>query len=266
MQALKDIQQAFRAGILDDVGVTEVTEGFFAATPVPGEEAFNVYRNNVRQTLKSALADNFPATEALLGEAFFAQIAEQFLVAYPPRTPILASYGGAFADFLCEAPELETLPYAGDVARLEWHRIRAYTAEDAETLNASALADFDTEALASARLNLTPCSRFVYSGYEVDEIWRYCTYLRAHPDEEPPTPSIDPVDGGISLIIFRTPSGIEMDRLDPAACTFLMALDMNEPITRAFAAAEQRVPGFDLGATLGRFLARGVFSSIELTE
>ena len=61
---------------------------------------FSVYRNNVVAGLVKALASRFPAVERIVGEEFFAAMARAFVVARPPRSAVLASYGEEFADFI----------------------------------------------------------------------------------------------------------------------------------------------------------------------
>jgi len=61
---------------------------------------FEIYRVNVVSGLVRALATRFPATERLVGGAFFAAMARAFLRAKPPTSPLLMTYGEAFPAFL----------------------------------------------------------------------------------------------------------------------------------------------------------------------
>ena len=86
---------------------------------------FNVYRNNVIVSLCEALGESFPAVKALLGEEYFRALAQAFVTAHPPVSPVLIWYGAGFADFLDVFPPLKAYPYLGDVARLEWSWLQA---------------------------------------------------------------------------------------------------------------------------------------------
>ena len=50
---------------------------------------FAVYRNNVTVSLVEALKATFPAVVALVGEAFFAEMARQFVRKTPPQSPLM---------------------------------------------------------------------------------------------------------------------------------------------------------------------------------
>lgn len=93
---------------------------------------FNVYRNNYRITLRNALRTTFPAIEKLVGPEFFSALAIEFAERHPPHSPIMARYGEGFAEFLAGFGPLSDYPYLSDVARIEFARVHAYHAADAE--------------------------------------------------------------------------------------------------------------------------------------
>ena len=93
---------------------------------------FNIYRNNLRITLRNALRTTFPAIEKLVGEEYFSALALEFAECHPPRSAIMSDYGDCFADFLAGFEPLSDYPYLPDVARIEFTRVQAYHAADAE--------------------------------------------------------------------------------------------------------------------------------------
>lgn len=92
---------------------------------------FNIYRNNLRITLRNALRTTFPAIEKLVGEEYFSALALAFVELHPPRSAIMSDYGDCFADFLAGLDPLSNYPYLPDVARIEFARVQAYHAADA---------------------------------------------------------------------------------------------------------------------------------------
>ncbi|MDZ4255109.1 MAG: DNA-binding domain-containing protein, partial [Sulfuritalea sp.] len=151
-------------------------EALLAAEPVcpPGlttwngsapEKRFAVYRNNVIVSLIDALADSFPVTQELVGEAFFRAMARQFVRENPPRSPVLALYGDGFAEFIAAFPAAAELAYLADVARLELLRVQAWHAADAEPLAAQHMGRLlgDAEALPQIRFALHPSLRILRS-------------------------------------------------------------------------------------------------------
>jgi len=78
---------------------------------------FSVHRNNVRESLTTALRTAYAGVEQLVGEAFFRQSAQQFIAGHPPRMASLAGYGEEFPEFLSDLSSCDGLPYLTDVAR-----------------------------------------------------------------------------------------------------------------------------------------------------
>ena len=87
---------------------------------VASARRFAVHRNNIAVALATALAASHPVTAALVGEAFFAALAQAFFRAHPPVSPVLATCGQGFASWLEGFPPAAVLPYLADMARLEW--------------------------------------------------------------------------------------------------------------------------------------------------
>ena len=119
---------------------------------------FAVHRNNAVSSLVDALADTFPVTRELVGEAFFAAMARLFVMGAPPRSPVLALYGGDFPAFVEGLRSCSSVPYLADVARLEVQRIRAFHAADAPVLTAGDLTRhlLDPQAVAASRVKFHP--------------------------------------------------------------------------------------------------------------
>jgi hypothetical protein len=125
---------AFAAALLDP------------ALPCPGRlrawngsdatRRFSVHRNNVVGSLVDALADTFPVVQALVGTEFFGAMAAGFVRAQPPRSPLMHRYGGELPAFIEGFAPARSLPYLSDVARLEFARVQACHAADAQPLTA----------------------------------------------------------------------------------------------------------------------------------
>ncbi len=81
------------------------------------EAGFAVYVNNVRATLREALAMTYPLCCDIVGKPEFNRAVIAMLEQHPPTTADLGEYGEQFADVLfgMSAP-----PIAIDVARCEW--------------------------------------------------------------------------------------------------------------------------------------------------
>src|SRR5262245_24680154 len=100
--------------------------GLGAPASVDPRRRFAVHRNNMVAGLVQALAARFPAVEKIVGAEFFNGMARAFVLAHPPRSPLLAHYGDVFPDFIDAFAPAGEVAYLGDVARIEAARTGAY--------------------------------------------------------------------------------------------------------------------------------------------
>lgn len=216
------------------------------------QRRFAVYRNNVRVSLVDVLADTYPVTQALVGDAFFRAMAGVFVQQALPTHPILAEYGGDFAAFVSGFPPAAVLPYLADVARLEWCRLQALHAADVAVPNPAELTPWldDPEKLAGARLQLHPGVQVLRSDYAMVSLWA------AHQEEDPATAlgHVDPLCPEAALIL-RCALTAEVWPLDLASALFVGALQQEQSFASAVEQALQVAPDLDLGILLGHLLA-----------
>lgn len=171
-------QATFRAALLDPDHALpgDLRDG----AGRPAGRRFAVYRNNVTVGLAEALAQGFPAVQALLGAGNFGHVARLFLRSHPPTSPVMMLYGAAFPSFLAQQPALARFGYLPDVARLDLALRQSYHAADASPAPAEALAAIPPDTLGAHRLRLAPPVRLVRSAWPVHAIRR-----RALDDSQP---------------------------------------------------------------------------------
>lgn len=220
---------------------------------------FAVYRNNVLVSLVDALADSYPVVQALVGEEFFRAMAGEFVRRAPPRSPVLAWYGDGFADFIAGFPPAAGLPYLPDVAWLEWLRVEAWHAADAQVLPLDELAVLlaDEERLRGARFALHPALRVMSSPHPVVSLWA------AHQDDDPAAAlsGIHMTQGEAALLV-RPELGVEIIPVDMATADFIQRLQSGATLDAATAA----VAGPDLPAVLGLLIRSGALTGILPAE
>lgn len=230
----------------------------------PGLRAWNgsdpakryaVYRNNVVVSLVDALADSHPVVQALVGEEFFRAMAAEFARRSPPRSPVLAWYGEGFADFVAGFPPTAGLPYLADVARLEWLRVEAWHAADADPLYLAEVAALlaDEAALPDLRVSLHPALRVLRSAHPVVSLWA------AHQSEDVAA-ALGAVDfaAAEAALLIRDGLDVAILRIDHGAAEFIYRLLRGAPLGEA----AQVAGPFDLPATLGLLLRSGAVVAI----
>lgn len=216
-----------------------------------------VYRNNVMASLLGVLADTFPVTRELVGEAFFHAMGQCFVRARPPQSPIMAEYGAGFADFIATFAPAQTLPYLPDVARLEWLRLVALHAADAEPLAAERIAALLAEQpdLGTWHLRLHPSFAVLRSNCAAVSIWA------AHQGAGD-LAAIDP-DQGESAWIVRPGLEVMVIPIDTAGGAFAAALLEGLPLAAAIAAVHEAGLNLDLPATLATLIRARALIALE---
>lgn len=222
----------------------------FASTidqPVGG--AMAVYRNTVIHGAVEALAANYPVVAQIVGEEMFEAIAVEFASSQPPKSPVLALYGEAFAEWLEEQAWAGDLPYLADVARIERLHVEALTAADAEPL-----ASVDDASLATLRLKLHPALRFSWLQTPAMTIWL------AH--QQAFRSTIEPEWKHEGALFARpTPFVMHKLRIGRAAHRILFGIRLGEKAGASIEAAARLYPDADGKALFASLLNLGAFAA-----
>ncbi len=189
----------------------------------PAGKRFDVYRNNVVSGLTRVLEAGFPVVRRLVGDAFFAAMAAEFVRNHPPTSRIMMLYGDKFCDFLTQFPPVVHLGYLPDVARVEQALRVSYHAADANDLSAEGLALLAPERFSHIKLQLSPSVLVLESRWPIVSIWR------ANTDHADPAP----VMRGEDAIILRPGFDPTLHLLPPGGAAFVKALKSGETLAVA---------------------------------
>jgi hypothetical protein len=215
---------------------------------------FEIYRNNVVAGLVRALAARFPATERLVGGAFFAAMAQAFIRRHPPRSPLLMTYGEAFPAFLGSHAPAHDLSYLPNVARIEVARGQAYHAADAEALPIAAFAAVPADAIGDLRLRLHPSVIVLRSPHPVVTIW-----AAQQAEASPPVGAWRAEDA----LVHRSGESVAVELLTPGEAPFLLALQDGKCLADAAVAAMEEAAAFRPDEALARILRGGLASGMQ---
>src|SRR5258707_1068640 len=111
MPRLRELQSRFGAMALGGAETEELAALVKDDRPIPAAQRLSIYRNNTQAGLVDPLAANFPVVRQLVGEAFFARMAGDFILAHPPARPELLLYGQEFPAFIANYPAAASVPY-----------------------------------------------------------------------------------------------------------------------------------------------------------
>ncbi|NLS19095.1 DUF2063 domain-containing protein [Rhizobium sp. P40RR-XXII] len=246
-------QTEFAAALIDsDLAVPKGLTAWSGPEPA---RRFGVYRNNVAIGLISALASRFPAAERIVGEEFFAAMAQEFVRLHPPRSPLLLAYGDDFPDFVKDFKPAREIPYLPDVMRLEAARGHAYHAADATPLNAALLATIEPAGLADLAFVPHPSASIVRCAHPAVTIWAMNTGEIELADIADWTAE--------DALVVRPDMIVEVHRLPPGGAIFLERLFAGTDLGSAFETSLAEAADFDLSANLAGAFTAGAFLAIR---
>ncbi|MBL8521510.1 MAG: putative DNA-binding domain-containing protein, partial [Betaproteobacteria bacterium] len=168
---LRDLQADVLAALLD-TGPAPTMEASIKPGALGSAWRVEIYRHNVMTNLAGALADLYPVTQRIVGEAFFRHAAEVFCRATPSRSGDLNDFGAEWPAFIGTWPHAAELPYLVDTGRLEWAMHRAFHAAEAGPLDLRRLAAVPAADQAGLRFVLHPAVTLLSSPYPLAAIWR----------------------------------------------------------------------------------------------
>ncbi|TXH88176.1 MAG: DUF2063 domain-containing protein [Rhodoferax sp.] len=219
-----------------------------------------VYRNNVVVSLVDALASTFPVTQQLLGEDFFRAMAQVFVRQQPPRSPVLVRYGEQLPAFIAHFAPAASVPYVGDVARLEWLRLQALHAADAVPLAKDAISHCmaDPEALARTRWQLAPSLHLFSSPFAAVSLWA------AHQEGSGLALESVGVEQAESAWIFRSDLDVMVLQTASGAHALAQALHAGAPLGDAVAQAQGQYDDLDVSHAMAQLLRHGLVVGLAL--
>jgi hypothetical protein len=250
------VQHSIAVALLDPE--RPVPAGLTAHSAMIPTKRFAVYRNNVVAGLSKALTARFPATERIVGEEFFHFMARDYVVAHPPRSPILMFYGDGFPDFIAQFDPARGLEYLPDVARLEAARTRAYHAADAKPLDPSELGKFPDDEISRMRFTSHPSAEIVRSRHPIVTIWAMNAGEAA----------LGPIDDwqGQDALVTRPRLDVQVRALPAGGAVFLASLFAGEMLAEAAEAAHEESEDFDLAANLAGLISSGAVVAVSGNE
>jgi len=257
MASLLELQQNFAALLTRDPHPDDGV-GMVSGVGLSPAQRIAIYRNAFHISLREALAATYPALEKLVGTECFADLANRFLRTTPPDQPVLAEYGGGFADYLANQPELADYPFLPDVARLEWAMNLAHEAPAAATIDPAAYAAIPIEDTPRLRLTPHPSCQRLSSPWAIDEIWQ-----AQQPGEE--ATNLTDWAKPVELLVWRQTS-VVYRRLSIGDAYLYDQLAAGFPLIQAAEAALAADETLNLGQILADHLIGGVYAGFHCAE
>lgn len=217
-----------------------------------------IYRDAYRARLVECLVDDYPAVQALLGEAAFRSLCHDYFRDVPPGIS-LNDYGAGFAEYCVRHAPCHA-PLACELARLEWALVKAVHGSDARKLTPEQLAQLSLGDWETAALVPSPTLTLLATAYPVN------AYLQAFRDGRAPEPP-SPTPSWVAVCR----SGIDVWRIDlPAHLGRVFARSVSgEPLALTLARVGSDSLGDDPQPTaaeiqqaFSQWMSAGCFSGI----
>jgi hypothetical protein len=234
MSALADLQGHVRQALL--TGDVTLLQPVLAGSPDPTKR-LAIHQRHYQATLSAALMEKFPATAWLVGSAFMAEAARQFVRTRPPTRPCIAEYGDDFPAFLAALPTAAHLPYLRDFAELERRFGQAAIDVDLPALSIADVAA-SSDSFTDGLVALQPGLRYWHASWPVDQLLKI--YLT---DSAPDTCEIEL--GSVYLEVRGARGEVNVTRLSLGEFTFRSELRDGIRLGEAVEHSARIDPAFD---------------------
>ena len=180
MVRLAHVQDQFQEYLLRG---TPGIEAHVAGSPrVPVEIRLGIYAGAYGSRLIDALAANYPALAALLGEEDFGTLGAKYVRTHDSPYFSIRHYGEALADFLGSDGDYADVPLLAELARWEWQLSEVFDAADAEPLSAAGLARIAAADWAELRFTWHPSARRLALAWNAPQLWKALTEETERPE------------------------------------------------------------------------------------
>ena len=175
-------------------------------------ERLEIYANAYFYRIRDCLIEDFVALHQALGEELFHDLVTAYLIAHPPRHPSLRFAGDRLSEFLLESAAAEPfrrkLPWAGDLAQLEWALLTAFDAADSGAVSQEQLAAIAPECWAELRFEFQPAFQLLTLEWPV-----HCCRKDLERDEVRASRSLEPAE--TRVCVWRTRERVHYRTVDP---------------------------------------------------
>jgi hypothetical protein len=147
-------------------------EGLFTDPDGLLGERLDIYRNNARSNFVESLKASFPVLTQLVGDAYFSQLARQYLEVSPSRSGDILAIGERFGEHIARIHTADEYAYLADVARFEWLVQESRLAPEPDTADLIHLTGVPAQAYGTLRFALLPSLRLFHSAFPILDIWQ----------------------------------------------------------------------------------------------
>lgn len=169
---LARLQRAFRRQLQDGDG--DIADSIVDDPLVGSSRRLGIYQYAYFARLEEALAEDFPALHAVLGDQAFTELCREYSRCHPSSHPSLRWFGAQMAGFLSRSEPYRSYPLLSELARFEWLLIMAFDTEDAPVLGEADAARVPPQQWPGLRIALHPAVHSFSYRWNILPIWQAC--------------------------------------------------------------------------------------------
>lgn len=140
------------------------------------EQRLNTYKNNYFGGLVDALKITYPQVLSLVGEAFFQQLANDYITHHPMNKGNHQQYGANFNQHIAllatQNKTFEKVLYLADVAKSDWAMYLSYYAAKRPVFDFASFSQLDSNAQQKAILDLADDVHLLSSQWPLSQLWQ----------------------------------------------------------------------------------------------
>ena len=222
------------------------------------DDRVGIYADMYFYRLLEVLAEDYPATRAVLGEDNFHNLITGYLVEHRPTEPSVIWAGKFLADFLRDHPFRSRFPFIADLAMLERSTIDVFCAADTPVLEASEMKVLPPPEWAAVKL------RRVAATAILDTEWKVVDVLKAVEEKR----SWDlPAAEASRILVWRQNSRVSYREIGAAEAAALSMLTRTATFGRVCEALVRDLPEDQAAAEIApitaRWLADGILTRVN---
>lgn len=165
------LQQAFWTLAARERSSPHVPADIFVGTSeFAAADRIEIYADMFIARQVDCLREDYPKLAALIGDADFYALVENYVQAHPSRHPSLASLGRHLSSFLAEHPGERSDLSA--LAALEWARCEVFDEQDAQVASTSSLSELANIDPAEFSLTVVSALRLITLDHDVLGLWK----------------------------------------------------------------------------------------------
>ena len=200
-----------------------------------------IYQNNVFGAIQEYLQEVYPATQGVVGEAFFKQMAQRFIQQTPPEEGNIHLYGIGFEAILAEFKELKNMPYLKPLIELEWSVHESYFSKVSDCLDPAEVAQ---EELLTMPVELNDSVAITSSLFPLHDI-----YTQSLPSYKGKV-AIDLNSGGQATLVYKLHHLVNNTLLTDSSLKFIEQINKSENLLQVIETLSGSIEPEELSSVL----------------